>query len=341
MPLPPLASFRFFNAAARCGSFVQAAAELHVTHGAVSRQVRQLEEALGVTLFERRNRAVFLTPAGQTLLNTTAPLFEQLEHTVQQLQQGTRPQALTVSCEPTIAMRWLIPRLPSFQQQHPDITLQLVAAGGPVDFTRSGIDLALRRDDFSFHGQHAEKICDEWMGPVCRDAGALSGGLGVDSGAKQNSELRLSGSAHQGSSLSLKSCEQQNSDLSLHGQRLLHSATRPGAWQQWQQVSGISTAGSSRAEYEHFYLCAQAALAGLGVAMMSFLMVQDELNSGQLVAPWGFVQDGSGYWLLAKEEITAGSDAGAFWDWVRGEVGRSLASVRNREQTSMKSSAND
>ncbi|WP_101505790.1 LysR substrate-binding domain-containing protein, partial [Erwinia sp. B116] len=285
MPLPPLASFRFFNAAARSGSFVQAAAELHVTHGAVSRQIRQLEEALGVTLFERRNRAVFLTPAGQTLLNTTAPLFEQLEHTVQQMQQGTRPQALTVSCEPTIAMRWLIPRLPSFQQQHPDITLQLVAAGGPVDFTRSGIDLALRRDDFSFHGQHAEKICDEWMGPVCRDVGGLKG------------------------------------DLSLHGQRLLHSATRPGAWQQWQQVSGISTAGSSRAEYEHFYLCAQAALAGLGVAMMSFLMVQDELNSGQLVAPWGFMQDGSGYWLLAKEEITAGSDAGVFRDWVRGEVG--------------------
>ncbi|KQN64428.1 LysR substrate-binding domain-containing protein [Erwinia sp. Leaf53] len=291
MPLPPLASFRFFNAAARCGSFVQAAAELHVTHGAVSRQVRQLEEALGVTLFERRNRAVFLTAAGRTLLNTTAPLFEQLEHTVQQLQQGTRPQALTVSCEPTIAMRWLIPRLPSFQQQHPDITLQLVAAGGPVDFARSGIDLALRRDDFSFHGQHAEKICDEWMGPVCRDVGGLKG------------------------------------DLSLHGQRLLHSATRPGAWQQWQQVSGISTAGSSRAEYEHFYLCAQAALAGLGVAMMSFLMVQDELNSGQLVAPWGFMQDGSGYWLLAKEEITAGSDAGVFRDWVRGEVGGSLREI--------------
>lgn len=296
MPLPPLASFRFFNAAARSGSFVQAAAELHVTHGAVSRQIRQLEEALGVTLFERRNRAVFLTAAGRTLLNTTGPLFEQLEHTVQQLQQGTRPQALTVSCEPTIAMRWLIPRLPSFQQQHPDITLQLVAAGGPVDFARSGIDLALRRDDFSFHGQHAEKICDEWMGPVCRDAGALSGGLEMNGGA------------------------QKNNNLSLHGQRLLHSATRPGAWQQWQQVSGISTAGSSRAEYEHFYLCAQAALAGLGVAMMSFLMVQDELNSRQLVAPWGFMQDGSGYWLLAKEEILKNSYAGIFRDWLIKEM---------------------
>lgn len=326
MPLPPLASFRFFDAAARCGSFVQAAAELHVTHGAVSRQVRQLEEALGVTLFERRNRAVFLTAAGRTLLNTTGPLFEQLHSTVQQLQQGSR-RALTVSCEPTIAMRWLIPRLPAFQQQHPQITLHLVAAGGPVDFTRSGIDLALRRDDFPFHNAHAEKICDEWMGPVCRDAGGLKGDVGLNRGAEQNGSRDLNSGADQYNGRSLNSSSDQNSGRSLDGQRLLHSATRRGAWQQWQQISGISTAGSSRAEYEHFYLCAQAALAGLGVAMMSFLMVQDELNSGQLVAPWGFVQDGSGYWLLAKEEVTAGSDAGAFREWVRGEVLRSLASV--------------
>lgn len=321
MPLPPLASFRFFDAAARCGSFVQAAAELHVTHGAVSRQVRQLEEALGVTLFERRNRAVFLTSAGRTLLNTTGPLFEQLHTTVQQLQQGRRQQVLTVSCEPTIAMRWLIPRLPAFQQQHPQITLHLVAAGGPVDFARSGIDLALRRDDFPFHNAHAEKICDEWMGPVCRDVG------GLNRGAEQNGSRNRNRGADQDNGRSLNSSSDQNGDLSLDCQRLLHSATRRGAWQQWQQISGISTVGSSRAEYEHFYLCAQAALAGLGVAIMSFLMVQDELNSGQLVAPWGFVQDGSGYWLLAKEEITAGSDAGAFREWLVGEVGRSLASV--------------
>ncbi|WP_243667289.1 LysR substrate-binding domain-containing protein [Pseudomonas brassicae] len=282
MKLPALAAFRYFDVAAQTESFVRAAERLNVTHGAVSRQVRLLEESLGVQLFERRNRAIFLTPAGRALHDTTVSVFEQLQASVQRLQQQAREDVLVLSCEPTIAMKWLIPRLPAFHAAHPDIQLHLVAAGGPLDFARSNVDLALRRDDFHWDASlHSLKICDEAVGPVCRPDLALPA---------------------QG----------------LAGQRLLHSATRPEAWQQWLRLSGQSAEGSPRADYEHFYLCIQAALAGLGVALASRLMVQDELASGQLCAPHGFTADGSAYYLLSTRPFEPGAPGTRFADWVIG-----------------------
>lgn len=290
MKLPSLASFRFFEAAAQTGSFVKAAEQLHVTHGAVSRQVRLLEEALGVELFERRNRAVFLNAAGRSLHAATFAVFEQLETAVYRLQQAAREEVLVLSCEPTIAMKWLIPRLPSFHQENPDINLHLVAAGGPIDFARTGVDLALRRDDFLWEqGIHAEKICDEWVGPVSR--------------------------------------AQRARQEQLDGVRLLHAGTRPKAWSTWQRLAGVSTKGSIRVDYEHFYLCVQAAASGLGMAMVSFLMVQDELESGQLHAPYGFIRDGSGYYLLSPEALEQDEKRARFKSWLMAEAATSLSAV--------------
>jgi DNA-binding transcriptional LysR family regulator len=282
MKLPPLASFRFFDAAARTGSFVNAAQVLNVTHSAVSRQIRQLEAALGVALFERRNRAVYLTAAGRTLWQTTASVFEHLESTVEYLQQMSREDVLVVSCEPTIAMKWLIPRLPDFHRAHPGIHLHLVAAGGPVDFAREGVDLALRRDDFHWNaGIHATKICDEWMGPVTRSEEDIS---------------------------------------TFDSACLLYTGTRPEAWSVWQQQAGVPLTRCRRRDYEHFYLCVQAAVAGLGVAMVSFLMVQDELSLGQLHAPYGFCRDGSGYYLLSPVPMDGKRDSFCRWIMDRAHV---------------------
>jgi len=104
----------------------------------------------------------------QTFLNVTAPLFDQLEDVVYRLQREGREDVLVLSCEPTIAMKWLIPRLPAFHEAHPNLQIQLLAAGGPIDFARSGADLAIRRDDFHWGSSvHSVKICEEWIGPVC------------------------------------------------------------------------------------------------------------------------------------------------------------------------------
>ena len=132
-----LGTLRFFEAAARLGSFVQAAAELHVTHGAVSRQIRLLETSLGTPLFERRNRGVFLTPAGAQLRDAVQLAFERLDAALEAVRQPVRQGPLVVSCEPTIAMKWLIPRLGDFYQRHPEVQLHLFASGGPPASTRA------------------------------------------------------------------------------------------------------------------------------------------------------------------------------------------------------------
>ncbi|MHA7684288.1 LysR family transcriptional regulator [Cupriavidus sp. PET2-C1] len=279
-----LGGIRFFEAAARHQSFMRAADELHLTHGAVSRQIRQLEEALGVALFERRNRAVFLTEAGHILHAAATQSLEVLGAAAQRIRAHAQPRALVLSCEPTIAMRWLIPRLPRFTAAHPEVTLHLMAAGGPVDFARSGVDLALRRNDFHVGPElHAHEVAEEWVGVVCR--------VGASVGA----------SSHR-----------------------LHTRSRPDAWQRWAKAAGGAQRFGADAWYEHFYLTIQAAAAGLGCAIASRLMVADELADGRIAAPRGFVRDGSCYQLLSPVAFEHDARRRAVRDWLCQEAQASL-----------------
>ncbi|WMD19491.1 LysR substrate-binding domain-containing protein [Achromobacter seleniivolatilans] len=290
MKLPPLNTLRVFDAAARHQAFGKAAQELHVTHGAVSRQIKLLEQALGLTLFDRRNRAVYLTDAGHQLLDVTRAMFEQLHTGLAQLRRPATDAPLVLSCEPTIAMMWLIPRLPDFQRTHPGIQVHLYAAGGPVAFAAQGVDVALRRNDFEWDpALHAERVCDEWTGPVCRPGmpGGADAGDWFDAPA-------------------------------------LGSATRPRAWQQWAQASGRKAPRQTGPAYEHFYLSLQAAVAGLGVAIGSALMVQDALRDRRLAAPCGFVRDGSAYFLLSPRPCRDDPRAAAFLAWLRQQAANSL-----------------
>lgn len=280
MSLPPLTAFRFFNSAAQATSFAQAAQQLNVTQAAVSRQIRLLEEALGLELFDRRNRAVFLNAAGKRLYNVTAPMFEQLESTVYRLQRAAREDVLVVSCEPTIAMKWLIPRLPDFKRRYPAIQVQLLTAGGPIDFNRSGVDLAIRRNDFHWgESLYSAPVCEEWVGPVCAPQG-------------------------------------QSTLPGFEGACLLVTQSRPSAWQHWFDSQNIAGPQTTSLEYEHFYLCIQAAVAGQGFTLASRLMVEGELSSGQLIAPFGFVRDGSHYMLLSPVPLAESTNGMIFHRWL-------------------------
>lgn len=282
---PPLNSLRFFEAAARLGSFVKAGDELRLTHGAVSRQIRLLEQSLGVDLFERRNRGVFLTPQGEHLWAAAQYAFEHLDAAMESLRKPVRHLPLVVSCEPTISMKWLIPRLGDFYQRHPDIQLHIFASGGPVAFHRDGVDVALRRNDFQWDaGVHAEKVCEEWVGPVC--APALL----------------------------------KRKQLHLPAHRILHTSSRKNAWAGWRAVTKTTAAHTGSQTYEHFYLTLQAAGAGLGVAIGSVFMAQEEIDSGRLVAPFGFVRDGSEYCLLSMLPFEADPRRLAFLRWIREQM---------------------
>ncbi|PLP97156.1 LysR substrate-binding domain-containing protein [Cupriavidus pauculus] len=293
---------RFFEAAARHQNFARAADELHLTHGAISRQIRQLEDALGVPLFERRNRAVFLTEAGQTLHEAATQSMDLLAAAAERIRAPAPNAALVLSCEPTIAMRWLIPRLGRFSAAHPDIALHLMAAGGPVEFAAQGIDVALRRNDFAFDPQwHTSELAPERVGPVCRPDRA-SAALADASDAVR-----------------------------------LHTRTRPDAWQRWARSAGVTLpgapesglAGQRDAWYEHFYLSLQAAAAGLGWAVASEWMAADELADGRLIAPHGFVPDGSAYHLISPVPFARDPRRAALLRWLRAELMRPKAGVAN------------
>lgn len=155
--LPSLFALRCFESAARLQSFARAADELHLTPGAISRAVRLLEEDLGVGLFERRSRRVFLTDAGTRLAKAVSEGFGGIGQAVRALRaDARRARSLVLSCEPTLLMRWLIPRWSDFQACHPGLDIHLVAGGGAFSFDH-GIDLAIRRDDFprpdAYHAQ--------------------------------------------------------------------------------------------------------------------------------------------------------------------------------------------
>lgn len=286
--LPSLAGLRCFDAAAQLESFSRAADALHLTHGAVSRAVRNLEDDLGVALFERRSRRVFLTPSGRRLASAVREGFGVMEATILALREQDRAGPLVVSCEPTLLMRWLIPRLPDLHARHPDIDVHLVAGGGAVRLGQ-GIDLAIRRNDFTVTpGLHAYPLFEERVGPVCR----------VD---------------RVGDFFDL-----DQTPLQMHATAaLLHSRTRPAAWEGWMALTEASGSEHPQRTFDHFYFSLQAAAAGIGVAIGPWQQVRDDLSGGVLCAPCGFMADGSLYHLLAPTAFEADGPRQRFLDWLR------------------------
>ncbi len=290
--LPSLMALRCFEAAARHENFSRAADELCVTHGAVSRAVRLLEEDLGVALFLRRSRRVFLTDAGRKLAQAVHDGLGLMRRATQELRgEAERARRWVLSCEPTLLMRWLIPRWPDFQARQADVDIHLVAAGGPFSFD-SGIDMAIRRNDFTWPaGYHAEPLFAERVGPVCRPdkAGAWFAARRGQRSLKQEAPL-------------------------------LHTRTRPNAWKEWAVAAGLPAASRRGQTFDHFYFSLQAAVAGLGVAIGPWHLVRDDIESGVLVAPMGFVEDGSHYCLLTPAPVVDGSVPGALLRWLRAVV---------------------
>ena len=251
--LPPLNAIKAFEAAARLGSFTRAAEELGVTHGAVSRQIRLLEEWLGTSLFLRTSRNAVPTRAGTDLLADAGPALDRLASASLRLQRGKACEVLQISALPTFAMRWLIPRLPEFQQKHPALETRIVTASTPAEQFRMGVDVVV-----SGPARQPGWIGSRFLGEAYLPL--LSPGL-----MKQR-PLR------------------SPADLAQH--TLLHAATRRQMWLRWLTAAGVPYLKPERDQvFEHFYFAIQAAIEGLGVAMGPLALVGDELREGRLVAP--------------------------------------------------------
>lgn len=251
----PLHALRAFEATVRLGSMTKAARELDVSHGAISRHVRELERLYGTKLVERLSKSSEPTPAGADMAETLSEGFRLLNRAVARLSLGP----LTLSCSATIMQYWLIPKLPEFRSRHPDVHFRLNVNYGEVDFARDGITLAIRNTMYAPPGDVViVDMIGEEVGPVC------------------SPEYR--------SRLSPLSPD------TLASATILGTATRREAWNEWLSAVGRRDLTLEvREEYEHFYLMLQAASFGAGIAIAPKYLVARELATGQLVAPYGFV----------------------------------------------------
>jgi LysR family transcriptional regulator, glycine cleavage system transcriptional activator len=254
--LPPLNAIKTFEAAARLGSFSQAANELNVTHGAVSRQIRTLEDWLGAPLFRRTSRNALPTQAGSELLAEVGPALDRLAEATRRVRSLSLAQGtLAVSSIPTFSMRWLIPRLSEFQQEHPGVELRIVNSSSSAERFRMEAD-AVISGPASQPGWVGTRFMGEALLPL------LSPEL------MARCPLSAPG------------------DLERHV--LLHAATRRRAWMRWFAAAGIpDLKPAGEQHFEHFYFAIQAALGGLGVVMAPLALVRDELRDGRLVNPLG------------------------------------------------------
>jgi len=290
-----LKAFHVFHITASSSSFSDAAKKLCITHGAVSKQIKILESYLSKSLYYREGRNVRLTHEGELLKFYTEQAFQALETGVDKISQVSN-QCLEVSCEPTLTMRWLMPRLSDFYANNINADVKLSTAGGAVNLGVSGLSLAIRRDDFELIPDYKKtSLVDEWVGPV----------------------------------FSPEYWSQVKDDLSQV--KLLNSQTRPKAWANWANRSGNRFLSDNLSQtFAHFYFCYQAATDGLGAAVGSYPLVVDDINRGNLVAPFGFVLSGHRYILLSQKEQLNDELALNFIRWLQKEISQCIPTTNER-----------
>ncbi|AOH85984.1 LysR family transcriptional regulator [Sphingomonas panacis] len=288
--IPSNSALMAFEAAARHGSFARAADELALTEGAISRQIGRLEAFLGVTLFERVGNRVRVMPNGERYAARIRESLDRLERDSQYMMgQPNDGASIEIATIPTFAARWLIPRLVSFQERHPNITVHLAERLEPFVLTGSGFDAAIHFEHPAWTGMKTHRLLHETLLPVCCPS--------------------LLGSRPDSATLD---------DLPR-----LHRRQNPDAWQLYAKEAGVTLTNPAAGPYFDLHIMLiEAALAGLGVALVPRLYIERELTEGRLVAPWPEGQSISKTFSLILPEPIQLSNAPiqAFADWLLSEA---------------------
>ena len=280
-----------FEAAGRHRSFKKAAAELHVTPSAVSRQIQMLEEDLGTPLFRRLHRGLDLTPAGASYLIEVTDALLRLDRAGGAVRASGDTRALRISVLHGFAGNWLVPRLPRFQTAHPDVELRLEATSAYADFRHDDVDLAIRYGDGDWPGLHAEALLDLDVFPVCQP-----------SLARGKPPIR------------------KPTDLANH--TWLEDVRVPDAWPRWLKVAGIEGLRPRRLlRYDNSQLVLDAATAGLGIALAADLVAERHLRERRLMRPFPIAdRSPQTYHLVARPADLEKPGIKAFRTWIRAEM---------------------
>lgn len=276
--IPSLPALRAFEAAARLSSFKQAADELAVTATAVSHRIRALEEEIGCRLFVRKTRAVDLTPEGRSLYSAVREGFDTIAAGVEKLRQRARP-LVKLSTTPAFAAKWLVPRLAAFQAQHPNIDVHVHASNRPVDLSAQAIDIAIRYGQGRYEGMKSTLLLQDRFAPVA------SPSLGVASAADLG----------------------RRPLIHFDWEQPLPVDLTWAAWARAAQLPELNTESGIRYSDESHAI--QAAVAGQGVALLSLVLIEQELKLGVLESRLEPVLDGLAYYIVRPER--AGHDSAA------------------------------
>jgi LysR family transcriptional regulator, glycine cleavage system transcriptional activator len=281
--LPPLHTLRAFEAAARQLNFSRAAAELNLTHGAISHQMKALERELGVALFERRSRGVALTEPGRQLAASVRDGLDRIARGVAELRVPPT-RRLTVSVLPAFATHWLIPRLADFSRRHPDIDINVRAGQALADFATDEVDLAVRYGEGRWPNLVVMQLAHEDVFPVCSPSFA-GGRL-----PRTLSELAKA--------------------------TLLHTPLQP--WEEWFRALGEDAVPSRRGmTFSETDLLLRAAIDGLGIALSRRMLAQPDLEAGQLVRPVKYsVRAQRSYFIVYPDHIQPTPRLLTFRDWL-------------------------
>jgi LysR family glycine cleavage system transcriptional activator len=283
--IPSLSALRAFEAAARLRSFKQAADELAVTATAVSHRIRSLEDEIGCRLFVRKTRAVDLTPEGRSLYSAVREGFDTIASGVERLRQRARP-LVKLSTTPAFAAKWLVPRLADFQAQHPDIDIHVHASNRPIDLTTGSVDIAIRYGQGRYDGMKSTLLLQDRFAPVASPT------LNVASAADLN----------------------RRTLIHFDWEQALPVDLTWAAWARAAQLPELNTEGGIRYSDESHAI--QAAVAGQGVALLSLVLIEQELKQHVLETRVEPVLDGLAYYLVRPERAPPDGPASIAEAWL-------------------------
>ena len=289
--LPPLQTLRAFEATGRRLSMTLAAEELHLTHGAVSRQIRALEDHLGVRLFRRLTRRIELTDAGSSFFGAVARLLSELAREADGVRRRSEDARLVVSTGVSCASKWLTPRLHRLMDRYPDLDVQLEVTDNLVDFAKGRVDVVVRYGAGSYPHAATERVMGETITPVC--APAFRDRMG---GLRSPDELA--------------SC------------RLVHEIGMTATWEHWFAMAGVPAARARGPGYSHGSMSIEAAIRGEGVALGRSVLVAEDVAAGRLVElfPDARLAVEWGYDLVYRTGNRNHPKVRAFRDWMADEV---------------------
>jgi LysR family glycine cleavage system transcriptional activator len=294
--LPSLNALRAFEASARQRSFSRAAEELHVTPAAISHQIKGLEEYLGAGLFRRARGTLMLTEAGQRLLPGVRRGFEAFREAMEHFGAYDKTGPLNVTMTPSIAAKWLIPRLEHFNRQHPEIDIRITTTRDMVDFEREGIEIGIRYGRGDYPGLVSELLLSSEVSPVCSPQ-LLDG----DKPLRHPRDL-----AH---------------FTLLHDDSPLHDDTHPN-WSMWLRAAGVPEIDARHGlHFDNASSSMSAAVEGVGVALGRSALADKDIAAGRLIRPFELrLASDFSYYVVYPEQNLKRAKVAVFRDWLFAEV---------------------